>query len=346
MSLRLAIAEVKPDVLFLFTDPRFFVWVWEMEDEIHDVCPIAYNHVWDEEPYPDYNDAFYEATDLINCISWKTYSLVQPHHPNKTNYVPHALYDNVFKPLPQYEVDAYKRQILGDDRADHFVAFWNSRNARRKRPGDLLYSWRLFIDKLQKEHGNQKATFIMHTDPLDNEGPNLYKVIELLKLENNVMLSKEKLEFDKMNILYNIADVTLSASCAEGFGLSTLESLYACTPIIVTKTGGLTTQVINRQTGEEYGIGLDPDIRSLVGSQSTPHIFEDLTNNEKFADAIYKMFSKSRAERREIGSRGRQYALQEFNMRNLIETWDRTLTETIANFKKNKHLPRYKLMEL
>ena len=53
----------KPDVILLFTDPRFFVWLWEMEDEIHDVCPIAYWHVWDNRPTPQFNNAFYEATD-------------------------------------------------------------------------------------------------------------------------------------------------------------------------------------------------------------------------------------------------------------------------------------------
>ena len=33
--LRIALATEKPDVLFLFTDPRFFIWLFEMEDEVH-----------------------------------------------------------------------------------------------------------------------------------------------------------------------------------------------------------------------------------------------------------------------------------------------------------------------
>ena len=31
--LRVALATEKPDVLFLFTDPRFYYWLFEMEDE-------------------------------------------------------------------------------------------------------------------------------------------------------------------------------------------------------------------------------------------------------------------------------------------------------------------------
>ena len=42
-----------------------------------------------------------------------------------------------------------------------------------------------------------------------------------------------------MNLMYNMADVTVGISSNEGFGLSTAESLMAGTPIIVNVTGGL-----------------------------------------------------------------------------------------------------------
>ena len=35
--LRRALAQLKPDAILLFTDPGFFMWVWEMEDEVHQV---------------------------------------------------------------------------------------------------------------------------------------------------------------------------------------------------------------------------------------------------------------------------------------------------------------------
>ena len=97
--LRHLLATEQPDALFLFTDPRFFIWVWEMEDEIHQVCPIVYWHVWDNDPYPDFNNVLYESTDLINCHSYKTYEMVNEHFPNKTNFIPHALPNDLFFPL-------------------------------------------------------------------------------------------------------------------------------------------------------------------------------------------------------------------------------------------------------
>jgi hypothetical protein len=62
--LRQVLATERPDALMLFTDPRFFIWVWEMEDEIHQICPIAYNHLWDNGPWPEFNKVLYESTDL------------------------------------------------------------------------------------------------------------------------------------------------------------------------------------------------------------------------------------------------------------------------------------------
>ena len=34
MLIRQAIMQEKPDALFLFTDPRFFIHIWEIEDRI------------------------------------------------------------------------------------------------------------------------------------------------------------------------------------------------------------------------------------------------------------------------------------------------------------------------
>ena len=85
--LRIALATEQPDVLFIFTDPRFFIWLFEMEDEVHQVCPIAWWHVWDNHPYPDFNSALYESTDLINCHSYLTYELLKERFPDKTNFI-------------------------------------------------------------------------------------------------------------------------------------------------------------------------------------------------------------------------------------------------------------------
>ena len=110
--IRTTLAIEKPDILLLFTDPRFFIWLWEMEDEIHQVCPIAYWHVWDNHPVPTYNSVLYESTDLINCHSYLTYKFVNDMYPDKTNFVPHALPDDLFFPIPEDLKIMFKEEVV------------------------------------------------------------------------------------------------------------------------------------------------------------------------------------------------------------------------------------------
>jgi len=335
-TLRQLLAVEKPDVLLLFTDPRFFIWVWQMEDEIHQVCPIAYWHVWDNDPYPEFNSVFYQATDLINCHSYKTYELVSNRYPGKTNFIPHALPEDVFFPLEESAIKMHKKQLLGEDRVDHFTGIWINRNAKRKRPNDLLVSWKLFLDELEKKHGHKKATLIMHTDPNDQEGPNLYTTMELLGIEDNVFISSQRIEFEHMNILHNISDFCINIALNEGFGLTTLESMQCGNPIIALKTGGLTRQVVDHRDGSENGFALDPDCRSLVGSQMVPYIYEDYCTNENTAAALMKMYEAGPKGRQKLGQKSRDYVKSEFALDTTIELWDKTLTQLIDDWKNNR----------
>ena len=333
--LRVALATEKPDILFIFTDPRFFVWLFDMEDEIHQICPIVWWHVWDNYPYPEFNNSFYKSTDLLNCHSHMTYSMLKDKFPNKVNFVPHSLPEDLFFPLEKDIIDKFKLSLLGKERADHFVGIWVNRNAKRKRPGDVLESWKLFLEDLEKQKGHKNATLIMHTDPRDNEGPNLFAVSKMLGIEQNVFFSTDRLEFEKMNVLYNISDFCLNISYAEGFGLSTLESMMTGTPIIAVKTGGLTRQVCNALEGGENGVALNVETKSLVGSQSVPYIYEDYTSNPSIAKGIMKYYNLSELEKSKLKEKVLKYAKTEFSYQKTIDLWHDTMLKTYKNFKEN-----------
>ena len=335
--LRVALATEKPDILFIFTDPRFFVWLFEMEDEIRQVCPIVWWHVWDNKPYPEFNDPFYEATDLINCHSHMTYNMLKEKYPEKTNWIPHSLPDDLFKPLDKQVIKDYKIQLLGKEKQDYFVGIWVNRNAKRKRPSDVLESWSLFLNELKRKNQHQDALLIMHTEPNDPEGPNLFKVSEMLGIQNNVYFSRERLEFEKMNILYNISDFCLNISYAEGFGLSTLESMMTGTPIIAAKTGGLTKQVCNSITGGENGIALDIDMKTLVGSQNVPYIYEDYVLNKNVAKGIMKLYNLSDRKKEKLAKRVLTYARKQFNHQKTVDMWHETMLNTLEKFKNKKY---------
>lgn len=345
--LRKTLAQLRPDALMLFTDPRFFLWAWEMEDEIHQICPIAYWHLWDNPPYPEFNRPLYESTDLINCINYPTYEMIKERFPNKTHYIPHAVPSDLYSPIPKQEAANFKASLLGQHRADHFTVLYVSRNARRKMPSDILVSWKMFLEDLQNKHGHQKATFVMHADPLDQEGTNLYSVIDVLGIKDSVVFSKDRIGFNEMKFLYNVCDTIVNRSSNEGFGLPILEAKMCGKPVISIKTGGLTRQVEDHVTGEHYGVALEPDVRSLVGNQMVPFIWEDFVSHRSLADAFMKMYDMGPEKREEIGLRAAEHAKREYDMNKVVSLWDETLTSTMNNWKdENFDRGSWKVTEL
>jgi len=344
--LRVALASEKPDVLMIFTDPRFFTWLWAMHDEIHQICPIAYWHVWDNYPLPKFNQDYYASTDLINCHSHLTYSIVKEMFPERTNFIPHALPDEIFYPLEKQQINKAKQEMLGFNNKDNFVLFWVNRNAKRKRPGDTLAAWKQFIDKIPLSE-RQNVTFIMHTDPKDQEGPDLIEVAKNLGILDTIRFSNQRVDFPQMNMLHNISDACINIAFAEGFGLSTLESMKVGKPIIATKTGGLTRQVVDHRDGTENGVALDVSLKTLVGSQSVPYIYEDYCSIEDTANAIHKLYSMPKSEREDIGKKSREYVQSEFALQDTVDEWHNSLTKLVEDWRAGlRVVPRYEITEL
>ena len=65
----------KPDAILHFTDPRFWIWLYQMEHEIRQTMPIMYYNIWDDIPDPYYNRDYYRSSDLLMGISKQTYGI-------------------------------------------------------------------------------------------------------------------------------------------------------------------------------------------------------------------------------------------------------------------------------
>jgi glycosyltransferase involved in cell wall biosynthesis len=139
-----------------------------------------------------------------------------------------------------------------------------------------------------------------------------------------------------MNSLYNISDFCINVSYAEGFGLGTLEAMMTGTPIIVSKTGGMSRQVIDHRDGSENGVGLDIELKTLVGSQGVPYIYEDYVSCETIANGIMKMYNLSEDEKNKLSEKVINYAVTQFNYNEMIDEWHDSLIEVHENWK-NKY---------
>jgi len=320
-TVRSIIRTEKPDLLWFMTDPRFFPWLWEIEDEIRPLMPMLYYHVWDNYPYPKFNKVWYDSNDAVACISKVTYDIVQTVSPDvESHYLPHAVNPEYFKPLNSEEKTALREKM--NIPQDKFVVFWNNRNARRKQPGTLIYWFKEFLDKV----GHEKARLIMHTDPRDPNGPNLLAIVEDLGItDGQVQFSTQKVDFPDLAAIYNVSDVTVNISDAEGFGLSTLESLSCGTPIIVNMTGGLQEQVTDGENW--FGVGIEPNSKAVIGSQDIPYIYEDRISKDEFLQALEKIYDMTEEERTELSLLGLNHVNKNYNFKDYTSRWTKIISD-------------------
>lgn len=337
---RSILRDHKPDMIWFMTDPRFFTWLWDMEDEIRSKVPMVYYHVWDNKPYPHYNKNYYASTDVVCTISKVTDDIVRTVSPDtECHRMPHVVDPKVFNKVSKNIIDNFKKKAGFDDR---FLVFWNSRNARRKMSGSLIWWFKDFLDEV----GHDKARLLMHTDPKDNHGQDLEKIITELGLTNGeVMFSTKKMPPPELNIFYNAADVTCGISDAEGFGLSTFESLATGTPIIVSMTGGLQEQVTDGT--KWFGIGIEPASKAIIGSQAVPFIYEDRISKEGFLSAMKEMYYKNEEERTEMGDRGIKHIEENYNFEKTLKQWDTLLTdihERYGSWETRKNYNKWEML--
>jgi len=322
--IRSVIRNEKPALLWFMTDPRFYEWLWNMEDEIRPLLPMVYYHVWDNYPYPTFNRKFYLSNDYIATISKVTDDFVKTVAPEvDRKYVPHAVDSTVFKRLSDEELSFYKKKHFGpDDKKVTF--FWNNRNARRKMSGSLVWWFKEFLDQV----GYDKARLIMHTDPKDHNGPDLEAHLQEFGLVNGeIMFSKNKVTPQDLAVMYNVADCVINISDAEGFGLATLEALSCETPIIVNMTGGLQEQVTDGK--DWFGIGIEPASKAVIGSQQVPFIYEDRISKEDFLAALHKMYKMTDKQRHKLGKKGRKHVEKNYNFEDFHKSWDKIFSEVI-----------------
>ena len=329
--IRSALAQEKPDLVWFMTDPRFYGWLWDMENEIRPNCPMMYYHVWDNYPPPKFNRPWYLSTDVIVSISKVTHDIVSKVTPEVENhYLPHAVNSSIFRKIDREDIENFGKEHFGDNYdPERVVFFWNNRNARRKMSGSVL-AW---FNEFAEEVGPEKVQLIMHTDPNDQHGQNLASIISDYGMgdDNRVILSTQKVPPEILSILYNLADCTVNISDAEGFGLATLESLSCETPIIVSMTGGLQEQVTDGK--QWFGIGIDPSSKAVIGSQSVPYINEDRVSKEDFISALKEMYNMPRDKRQELGKKGRAHIENNYNFDTFNKRWIEIVDQTIEKHR-------------
>jgi hypothetical protein len=337
--LRQLIKIEKPDAIMIITDPRYFIWLFSIENEIRRSIPITYLNIWDDYPAPLYNKPYYEACDLLMGISKQTVNINKLVLGDKAEkkilkYVPHGLNHNIFKPLDKdnSQLLEFKKQLFKGKEYD-FALLFNSRNIRRKQIPDTILAYRYFIDQLPIEQA-KKCALVLHTERVFDHGTDLDAVIELIANgeQYNIIFTDSKFNPEQMNLLYNSTDCQILLTSNEGWGLSLTEAILSGNPIIANVTGGMQDQMrFEDENGDwfipsadvpsnhrgtykkhgEWAFPVFPSTRTLVGSPPTPYIWDDICSPEDASKQIMNVYNLSPEERKVKGLKGREWAVNE-----------------------------------
>jgi hypothetical protein len=289
-------------------------------------------------------------------------------------YLPHGIDTKKFFPITEDNTEGtvllqkIKQETLQGLDID-FMVFYNARNLRRKMTSDVLLAYNHFLMQLP-EDARERCRLVMHTQPVDDNGTDLPAVIRDVTPNIKVIFSNQKVDHAILNVLYNLADVTINLASNEGFGLGTAESLLAGTPILVNVTGGLQDQCgfmdeagnyldpethFNYSWGSnhdgrykkhgEWALPVFPVSRALQGSPLTPYIFDDRCSWEDAGNRLMELYTMGRDERKRRGELGRQYALGPgmFTADKMGELFVEHINKTMENFTPRN---RYTLLKV
>jgi len=370
----------KPDAIMFFTDPRYWIWLFQMENEIRKKIPMIYLNIWDDLPAPLYNKSYYESCDTLLAISKQTENINKMVLGDKAKnkiikYLPHGINESLFFPISEYmdehqKLLELKKKLFGDDQPE-FVVFYNARNIRRKCTSDLIASYANFCESIGKEKA-KKCRLLLHTDPIDENGTDLPTVIDLLcdPEYQKVSFSLGRTSSQEVNLMYNICDVTALVSSNEGWGLSLTEAMMCGKMIIANTTGGMQDQMrFEDEEGNwikfdenfpsnhfgkykkcgEWAIPVFPTNMSMVGSIPTPYIWDDKADFRDISKAILQVYEMPYDERVKRGMNGRDWVQSdESNMsaRRMCETFVSTIDQTLKNFEKRSSFELIKTEKL
>jgi hypothetical protein len=212
------------------------VWTFN-ENSVRDMPVWSWTPV-DHAPIPP-NVAKWFTYDNVRAIAMSKFGKAMFEGAGiECDYVPHA-FESVFAPTSIIAGSGRSPRELMGIGSDRFVVMMNAANKgivpNRKSFGENLLAFSIFAKK------HDDALLYLHTEQFGAMGG-----IDLVKLVNAVGIAEHQVKFvdqfayrnqipnNVLAGLYSMADVLLSVSMGEGFGIPVIEAQACGTPVIVS----------------------------------------------------------------------------------------------------------------
>jgi glycosyltransferase involved in cell wall biosynthesis len=169
-----------------------------------------------------------------------------------------------FEPVGDIEaLHAMRAEMTGGKcRPDDFLMVSVAVHQRRKGLTQTIQVWHALCKLLGEEEGARRRLHLyLHCEPINHtEGSSLPMILQQLGVEagchfppkSYFLNNRPTLSDAKLNLLYNAADLLLSTSLGEGWGLPITEAMAAGTPVAAPAHTSL-EEIIGASEGTGYG---------------------------------------------------------------------------------------------
>lgn len=304
------LGEVLPDAIIINNDPAVVLdyLAGNRFDTTRDL--IKYGHIGAYLPIDGYNNppVWNEMRTVLTQVAMTKFG--QAAMPG-SRLIYHGVDTKKYHPSPKAEA----KRALGFD-PKRFLILRVDKNSIRKNYAD---SWRALRPVLRK-HSNIDVHF--HCLPITADGVNLKAFISRdSDIRDRVSFSPKLTGFtgwseDAMQLLYSAADLFISTSMGEGFGLTLAEALACGTPVVAQNVSAI-PEVVG-----PGGVLIDSS-RPFAVPMGQDQMLPDI---EGFTEAIERLYL-SRGERRRLGEAGREHVERSFSWDEAARGFDQLITE-------------------
>ncbi len=206
-------------------------------------------------------------------------------------------------------------------------------HALRKRMERLIKAYSILVKESKQLRDNTRLH--LHTVPVSMTGINLLDLVEEFDLKDNISFSFGKdyhgWSDTALNILYNMADVGVSASSSEGFGLDTLQSMAVGNPYIAPDCTAFTELIADLgKDGKDGKIDLDKSRGLLVNLAINDMMLQDgsyrsLVDITDLALKMKKIYTDKEL-RLKLGNNAEKWAKQ-YTWDRICAGWDKSLRD-------------------
>lgn len=229
-----------------------------------------------------------------------------------SEYIPHAVESDVYKPLGEQERLALKAKygLLGK-----FVVGVVARNQGRKMLDRTLKSFALFAKQVPE------AVLLLHCDKWDPAGYfNFDALMSQLKIQNRVIFTGTRyfkgFNYKQMNEVYNVMDLFFLGTSGEGFGIPLIEAMAAGIPVLTTNYTTGKEIVEDNKAGELVNLSDE-----LLGNWNVERGIMSIPHGAELMMKLYK----DPQLRQIYGNNGRSAALRDYDWRLVSKKWNEVL---------------------